>query len=226
MNGDDFLTTLQYRLGKRTDFTAAMVLLEAEMVRKNILEAATFKPWFLQAEDTSISTTASQEYISRPTDFLHFDAEDDWCQIAYNDPDDTSGDPWVPIVLDDWNVIRTFYRTKSTEAADLSGKPEKGALVFNRLYMRPIPDAVYSTRWRYYKTDTAFDFTVASENLWLQHASDWVMGEVGFIFASQYVRDADVVGTFALMKQEGRKRVYNETIARFEAGKMRSMGDD
>jgi len=220
MNGDDFLTVLQKRLGRRTDITSAMVTLEAEMLRKNVLENATFKPWFLQAEDATITTTASQEYVSRPADFVHFDEEDDWCQIAYNDPDDTSADPWVPIVLDDWNIIKAYYKD------EVIGKPIKGALVFNRLYLRPIPDDTYTLRWRYYKTDSAFDFTVASENLWLQHASDWVLGEVGLIFASQYTRDQDVIPVFDLMRKEGRRRVYNETIARFEAGKMRSMGDD
>lgn len=220
MNGDDFLTTLQRRLGQRTDITAAMVLLEAEMLRSTVLEKATFKPWFLQAENSSITTTVDQEYVSRPTDFLHFDEEDDWCQVAYNDPDDTSNDPWVPLVLDDWNVIKAYYRAEAT------GKPIKGALVFNRLYLRPIPNAVLTLRFRYYKTDSAFDFTVSSANLWLTNAADWVMGEVGFVLASQYTRDAEVTGSFDLMRTEGRRRVYNETVARLEAGKMRSMGDD
>lgn len=221
MTGAELLTALRERLGNRStiDLPTATILAEAELVRTTILERTTFFPWFLQDEDVTVSTVASTEYVSLPSDFLGFDPEDEWSGIAYQDPADTSADPWVPIAYDDFNIIKAKYKDAVT------GKPVAFGLVGTRAYFRPIPDAVYSLRFRHYKTDATFP-SDGTTNLWLTYAPDWVMGEVGFILASQYVKDMEAAQAFVAMKQEARKRCYYETVKRQESGKARQMGDE
>ena len=204
------------------------MLIEMNMIRATILERATFKPWFLKDEDTTISTVANTEYVALPSDFLGFDYEDEWSGVAYNDTDDSSADPWVDIVLDDFNTIRNFYKDLTgTDAAssETTGKPEKGGLVGSRLYMRPIPDAIYNLRFRFFAGTAAFADDSAA-NDWLTYAPDWVMGEVGHVLAAQYTKNDEDAVYFDKMRERGRLRCYRETIARQEAGKTRNMGDD
>lgn len=236
MNGDDWIKSLRARLGNRsvTDLPSNTIIMEAEAIRKTQMEKARFRPWFLQAEDTSIATVVGQEYVSLPTGFLGFDPEDEWSGVWYQNPNDTSADPWVKIISDDFNTIRDFYKFAPadqftgqvlTDTNAVSGAPIKAGLVGNQLYLRPIPDQIYTLRYRFYKSDSPLVET-ATENLWLQHAHDWWMGEVGLLFASQYVQDSDLVAVFDLIRKEGRQRVYHETIARQEANKSRQQGDD
>lgn len=231
MNGNDFITVLRSRLGNRnsTDLPSATIIIEAEMVRKTILEKAPFRPWFLKNEDTTISTVLNQEWVALPTGFLAFDPEDEWSGVAYQDPNDVTVDPWVPLNIDDFNTLKAYYKdgvaNDDVTSSGLRGAPEQAALVGTRLYMRPIPDAVYPLRFRFYKTDVAMQ-DAAQENLWLEHASDWLLGEVGYIFASQYLQDNELAPVFSGMRDVARRRVYFETIARQEANKSRQQGDD
>lgn len=219
LTGAQFITMLQARLGQRTDIAAATILLETQMVQQQKLEMDTFYPWFLQYEDTSISTVADQEYVDLPTGFLGFDDEDEWSGIAYQDTNITYPDKWVQLVQDDFNVIRSEYAESDTD------KPVKFGLVGSRAYLRPIPDAVYPLRFRFFKAQTL----VANDSnttTWLTNAFDWIMGETGFIFASQYVKDMECAAVFRSMADAARKGCYFETIKRQEAGKQRQQGDD
>lgn len=217
--GANFITVLQERLGKRTDLTSAIILIEAEIVRETILEAADFYPWFLQSEDATLVTVASQEFLSKPTNFLGIDQENDWCSLAYNDTTDTTADPWIPIEVYDWNLVKAKYKDA------VIGPPEFAAYVNDLIYVRPIPDAVYTLRQRYYASDPTIFPSDGTTNLWLTHATDWVIGEVGYVLASQYIRDAEVIKTFDALRASGKARVYKKHIALQEAAKSRSMGD-
>ncbi len=219
MNGADFAAALQQRLGARTDITTSVMSVEVNMVQTNILEKAAFKPWFLQKEDTTIVTTINQEWVNQPTDFLEFDPDDEWSGVDYLSPTDTSADPYHPIIIDDFKVIKARFKD------NVVGSPQKAGLVGTRLYLRPIPDLVYGLRWRYYARDAAVVYDTTA-NLWLTHAADWLMGEVGFVLSSQYTKSTEDAAVFATMRDAGRRRVYNETIARMEAGKARQQGDD
>lgn len=231
MNGQEFIASLRRRLGSRTavDLPTTDIIVEAEMIRKTLLEKAAFRPWFLQNEDSSINTVANQEYVELPTGFLGFDPEDEWSGVAVNDPNDVSADPWVPLVIDDFNVIKAYYKngvpSDDLVSSGLLGVPEKAGLIGTRLYMRPIPDDVYNLRFRFYKTDDALTED-EEQNLWLEHASDWWLGELGLVYASQIVQNAELIPIFDDMRKAGRRRVYGETIARQESNKSRQQGDD
>lgn len=232
MNGNDFIISLRSRLGNRTaaDLPSATIILEAEAIRKTQMERTTFQPWFLQAEDTSKSTVVYQEYVNLPDGFLAFDEEDEWSGVEYSDPLDVTRDPWVPLTIDDFNTIKAFYKASTTPndttSAGIIGNPVKAGIVGTKLYMRPIPDKVLSLRFRFYKSDPTAMTDTAAENLWLQYAHDWLMGEVGVLMAGQYIQNPDLIPLFDNMRTLGRKRVYNETIKRQEASKSRQQGDD
>lgn len=231
MNGDDFIATLRRRLGNRSvaDLPSADIIVEAEAIRKTQLEKARFRPWFLQAEDTTISTVVGVEYVALPTGFLGFDPDDEWSGVAVQDPNDTTQDPWNPIVIDDFNVIKDWYKASTSPqdstSSGIVGMPQKAGLVGTRLYMRPIPDKIYPLRFRFYKSDTPL-VEAPSENLWLQHAHDWWLGELGEMYAGLIVQNMDLVPFFTDLKTRGRQRVYHETIARTEANKSRQQGEE
>jgi hypothetical protein len=231
MNGNDFITSLRTKLGNRSaaDLPSASILIDLEDIRKTILERAAFKPWFLQNEDTSISTVALQEYVNLPVGFLAFDEEDEWSGVAYSNPADVTIDPWTPLTVDDFNTIKAYYKagTTSTDttSSGIKGKPVRAAIVGTKLYMRPIPDAVYALRFRFYKTDTAIA-DVGVETLWLQYASDWLMGEIGVQYAGLVIQNSDLIPFFDDLRTKGRNRIYRDTIARQEANKHRQQGDE
>jgi hypothetical protein len=126
-------------------------------------------------------------------------------------------DPWVPLTQDEFSIIKG----KRPGAAP----PTYYSLMGGHIYLRPIPDAAYTLRLLYYGADNVLD-TLDSTNLWLVHAADWFVAEVGFIIASQYMSMPESAKVFEMDRREARARVMNDTIARREAGWQRAMGDD
>ena len=220
MTGQELLDLLRFRLGKRTstDLPDVTMLLEINELVKNKLQKAATLPWFLQDEDVTISTVASTEYIALPSDFLAFDDDDEWSEIAYRNTTIEVPDQWVKLENHDFNAVRKAYRE------NVSGKPEYYGLVGLRAYLRPIPDAIYNIRFRFYAADSAITAS-SGTTLWLTHASDLLIAQSGYIFGRFYLRDPEVADSFTDDIAIANDRILRETIARREAGKSRQMGE-
>jgi hypothetical protein len=191
-------------------------------VQENILEGGPFYPWFLISEETYVDTVAGEERLAVPYDFLH-----EWEESVLYRFDTTAtgtANPWIALKRDDWDVIRQAYTT-------VNGGVPKYYDISNQYFMlADTPDDAYSMRMRYFEQQPSLAGTYGDaaniENNWLKHASDWFIGEVGLIIASQYLQSDTMEKLFSVQLQRGRKRVYDKDISMSESNKMRTMGDD
>jgi hypothetical protein len=98
---------------------------------------------------------------------------------------------WVPIAKETWDDIITAVDQGYMES---SGQPTVYAVTGGYFRLRPIPDAVYSTKMLYYKKDTTLS-TGDTTNLWLTHAPEVLISETGIKMAP-YVQNAALMQMF------------------------------
>lgn len=218
MTGAQALDILMSRLGSRTDAALRAALLLEINYKMRELERMPFLPWFLQDEDSTVVTTANVEYASVPADFLRFD--DDWGGVFYQDTAISGPDQWV-------ELTRTPYPTmKQKHSEDEAGNtPQLFDIIRQRIYLRPIPDGVYTLRFLGYFADTAIADDETT-NQWLTEGFDWLLAETGFKVASLQMQHAELAKVFAAELQRAQKRVSDETTARKMDAYMPQMGDD
>lgn len=215
MTGAQILDLLMFRLGNRTDAALrAGCLLELQSVQKE-LEGNAFLPWFLKVDDTSVSTTVSQEYASLPTNFLRLD--DDWGGVYIDD--DSEIDQWRELTREPFANMKSRFRDSSATA------PLRFDILADRIYLRPIPDAVYNLRFVGY----AADATIADDgntNLWLTHASDWLLALTGLRIAGYSMMNPELATMFGRDVEVAKQRHLREHHARMMNGQSVQMGDD
>jgi hypothetical protein len=220
MTPAELITLVKGRMLNNTDTTLDdLIILEANNIQDNLQQEA-FIPWFLfkdTNDSTNLETVAGTEFVALPADFIREYDEDYTALFRYNPDAAGDEDPWVPMVKDDYSLIKTKYPG--------AGTPTHYDLLGSRLYLRYIPNDIYTLRMLYWGKDDLIA-SGGSANLWLTHASDWLMNEVGAIMSSQYVAMPDIHAKFMSNAQVARNRVYKDTLARIEAGRMRNMGDD
>lgn len=221
MKRDQVIEIILQRCGQRQDDVVLQAACVSEMalVQETILEQADFKPWFLLSEyhHTIVNTTDTR--LPLPPNFLE---EHDEGTVWVRDL--TQSPVWFKVSKDDQDHLEEKY-------GDAPGMPKEYSIVGNYINLFPLPDKHYNIRMRFYerqpqlltpyKTEQAVE-----ENAWLRHAADWIMSETGAIVAEQYAKDKATGDAFRLQATEARKRVYSQTIAREEANRSRSMGDD
>lgn len=214
---DAFVDQLLKRLKNNTDTTLRDdVITEMAFVQANMLEGDVFKPWFLVSDESTSTTVTGDMRVPLPADFLM-----PWGAGLLYRYDATLDDPYLEMYRDDWDLIATEYNSSGTPTHwDISG---------DYILVRPIPDAVYTLKWRYMQrgTDLSGTYGDASniENVWLKWAADWFMGEVGAIIADQYLSLKDViVKRFEGQAARGRDRIMRLNVAMEEALKERIIG--
>jgi hypothetical protein len=225
MTGQECVALLMARLGGRRGIEANVVL-ELNEAQTKKLEKTTFFPWFLQVDTniagTNLVTVVNREYVDLPADFLGFDEEQGG--LFYNDAS-AGADPWVPVPKDSYPFFKERYRDPQASAAQATGAPAVFDIIGTRLYVRPIPDAVYSLRLLYMQKQAAIA-NDGTTNKWLEHASDWLMGEAGIMLGGFQHQNSELGSGFAAMAVAGRTRAYHETIVRIENARMVSQGED
>ena len=224
MQRDAFVDLLMNRLGARTSSTLRdKIISEMVFVQENTLEGGDFLPWFLITNDDTLVSVASQEYINLPSDFIR-----EWEDGGFwvNDSTDTVN-PWKQLVRDDYDIIKKKSPPTTEDA------PARYDRDGSRLLLRPIPDRVYSFDLWYYQQDSSLagtygDAGASEENGWLQHASDWMLGEVGLLVYSLHLQgtNQNIIQLFQALKVMGQDRVYKRDTEWREANKYRQMGDD
>lgn len=205
------IALISQRLGKRSGLDAE-ILVELK-VQQTKLERDVMLPWFLMKDDyvTSLSTAVGVDYVALPTDFLR--ESDDENLYIY----DVSAD----------NDARFTKLEKGTSGDSRpryqgSGKPRFYSLVGTRVVFDPTPDAVYALRWKYFAA--ALPLTTDIENKWLLYAPLYLCGHVGAALAAS-MGNGDALQLFAADIASERTRLQNETTAREEAGRERTMGE-
>lgn len=217
MNCSQALDLLMSRLGNRTQPSLrATCLLEMVLAQQTQLEGNEHLPWFLLSEELTTVTPSDgvERRVSLPTDFLR-EAEEQALLIV-----DSEGVEHE-VVKDDYDVLIQKHGYDAT-----SDLPLEYALSGNYVHLFPIPSVQRKLRLRCYIRDAVPQDSTSSENKWLKYAADLLIAEAGIVVASQHLQDPEMAATFAGMQQRARNRLFKAGVARDEANRMRSAGDD
>jgi len=212
MTRDEAIIRIRRYLGFRTDLQTEIIdaLRDAQVE----LEEAEFLPWFLLVEVASISTTADEERVPVPSDFIR---ESEETALWYYDAAADADARWVELKKADIDTLRNVYQ-------DETGVPKAYAL--DQLYFRikPTPDAVYTLKLgSYFAQDTVLSTNV--ENNWLKHVPNLMIGKAGMLVAAP-VRDANAYGQFQKMESEGMATLIKQNTAREMANRRLTMGGE
>lgn len=221
MTGQQLLSLLMFRLGHRTN---AVVRSAAELemqLMQQTMEGEAFKPWFLFDDDytdAGFVTAADVDYVALPTGYLGLD--DDFCELAYKDTTiDATRDQWRTMERDVWGDIKAYFFSEDRAT------PQRWDIQGSRIYLRPIPDAVYELRLPHYRAATLVTDADVS-NAWTTYAGDWLLARTLEQVAVKHVGDKDLAMMCAADVQTARLRVYREHEQRAHTGRRYSMGDD
>ena len=227
MTRDEAIKLILQRCGNRADDTVlqAAAVLEMALAQETVLEQADFKPWFLLSEVMRASTGAAEQRMPLPDRFLE---EHEEGLLWIKNP---SSGKYEPLTRDDADKLEDYYGETQ------SRKPEKYAIVRNYIVLFPVPDLAYPLKMRCYQREVTLTYAFGSEagqvmagspvtNAWLTNAADWIIGETGAQIAGQYLKDRETAARFQEDANKAKQRLYVQHIAREEANRDRSAGDD
>lgn len=216
VTGQEVVTLLGYRLGNRTDPDFATVALLEMKLAQTKMEGMPTKPWFLeQTYTTAFATVADQEYVDLPASFL---LEKDEGGLWYQDTSITTPDQWTEIEKDGYSVMKARYK------AEVTGKPEKYDLIGTRIYLRPIPDAIYNLKLVGFFADSVI--TLNAANLWLTNVPDLILAVAGEVLASRHLQEPKLAAAFTEDVKLAYSRMVREHEARLHTNRTYSMGDE
>lgn len=223
MNRDAAVSIIKSRLGNIQGTSHdTMIVANMQLIQSTILERGHELPWFLEVdsnvEGTNMTTTATIETVNLPSNFLRESDERKWPLLRVDSSEESGFFP-----LEKVDITIAVGRYTTGDGAVQAGRPIKYDIVGEKVYLRYIPDAAYTLRLFYFKSDTVLDSNI--ENQWLKYAADLVIAET----CRQTAEDLQYQKLIDKFRQDGllaRERVRRETISRREAGFMRQMGDD
>lgn len=203
-------TLLMQRCGNRDDL-ASQIVSELNLVQTTHLErAGSFKPWFLESPLTTLVTVNGDMDVDYPADYLgEIEGSMLWHQAT-----DLS---WKKLIKKSYDYIQ--------EKNDESGSPVYYTTGATGFIIGPTPDAVYNLRFRYYKKDS----TVSADgdtNLWLTHATDLIIAEVGARICKYHIRDVAGEERFRQDAEEARSRLFVVHEASLHTNRKYGMGED
>lgn len=214
---DTAVDLIMKRLGNSTDLTLRDdIIVEMAQAQATVLEGDVFHPWFLVSEEASNSTNIGDERVPLPVNFVAL-----WNGLGLYRYDATLDDPYVEMVRDDWDDIKSYF--------NYADKPTHWDIGGEYLLMRPVADAEYPLRLWYIAKGESLEGTYGDaaniENVWLKHASDWLIGETGLVIAEQYLqhREAALL-RWASQASRGRERIRLKNVEMEETLKQRIMG--
>lgn len=225
MIGSRAVSLIQRKLGWRSD-KAAEILDELQDAQQRLEQGVqlpavpgqpsslgTFLPSFLLSEISSKATQIGEERVPIPTDFLD-EAEPDalW---YFNPSADDPASVWTVLHKDDIDFLRGAFPG--------SGPPQ--AYAFDGTYFRifPTPDAVYTLKILYYKSDVLLDLT--TENKWLKNIPYLLIGEAGRELAFA-LRDTVAVQYFDKMSQSETVGLFATEQAQINTNRTYTMGGE
>ncbi len=213
MTRDEAVAIIQEQLGFRSDLSTNIIT--NLKLAQTTLETGPTKPWFLIEEDSYIRTTAEEQRIPIPSDFL---SETDQAVLRYIPDDLTDGE--IPLTKDDYDVLMANYLDGLTGTIE-TGTPEAYCLMGDYFRIFPTPDDDYLIRQIYYAQDTVLSTNVT--NGWLTHFPYLLIGKAGGQLAAA-LRDSAAVGTFQRWEAEGRLLLVSQTYDREFANRDMQIG--
>lgn len=209
-----FSTAISLLKGRLSNYQSTVIepTLKTEMnARQFMLEQEDFKPWFLLSESATTQTTALEERMEVPDDFIM-----EWEKGAL-EWKLTTESIWKPLEKDDYDYLRKVY-------TDVSGSPSGYDLAGKYFLLVPAPNVVYDLKMRYYAHQPE-NVNDTDENAWLKYAAEWLIAETGIVVANNYLSNDRAAQGFNAMRVEAKARIERLNTAREEANNERIMGD-
>jgi len=212
---DAAVDILMRRLGKRNDATLRDIIIEdMSFVQTEILEQSETLLWFLITENSNAATIVGEERVVVPPDFLQ--EWDDGALYILDGAGQTK-----ELIREDWDVIKHNLPTTAQE------KPRYYDLVGENFLVRPIPDAVYQLRMRYYAKAASLAGVYGDvnniENLWLKWAGALLIAHTGYLVASEHLQSDKLAAKFLPQIQGADARLMAKNTAMEETNKQRFM---
>lgn len=181
---------------------------EVQLLQEVRLEQNPWLPWFLETEIATASTTALEERITLPSDFLgEIEEQALWLYDAAQDI------VWTPLKKMTYDNMLARYPG--------TGRPKAYAVSADYFHLMPISDVVYSVKMRYMAKDAILDSNI--ENKWLKYASDVVLAELGVTMAEKHMQHPKLAESFRSDATTAWARLYSKHIARAEENQNRVM---
>jgi len=200
MTRDEAVARIKRRLSNRTDSALDTTIVDELQFAQEQMEhdLRLSPPWFLLEELSDASTTALEERLPLPSDFLQ-----EYEQGTLWLVDTALEDPFVDLPKGFYQGLKHKYPgTGQPKAYSLDGK-------YFRLH--PTPDAVYTMRMLYYKKDAVLDTDI--ENEWLQEAPGVLWGRAGLGMA-EMLHDDRATTYFATHYREAREGLAKAMVTR------------
>lgn len=206
MNRDAAVGWVQHNLGRRTDLVTECqnALIAAQVA----LEGEDFLPWFLRTEVATATTTAGEERVAAPDDFIR-EWEEDALYILDSDSE------WVRLTKNELGALRDAYKGV---AADF---PVDYALDGFYFRLFPTPDDIYTLKMIFYAHDTALSTNI--ENKWLKYAPWMVIGRAVTIMAPG-LRDKVAQAEGPRIEAEAKNRLVRSSEALDHTSRRYQMG--
>lgn len=215
----DLIEEVRNKLGYNTGLSSSLITTAISNAQGE-LEKLPELPWFLHTEISSISTTADEERIAVPADFIK---EIDEEPLYYYDTSGTT-DEWVSLRKLTTNNLRNIYNLAITNSQEVSGTPLYYALdgAYFRLY--PIPDAAYTLKLTYYGKQDVLS-AGSDTNGWSLYAPYALIGKAG-ILLSMNNRDKSGIEIFGALLTESSQLLNRQSEAREHSGMTYQRGGD
>lgn len=183
------------------------------------LEKGKTLPRFLLLEDQTLTLLAGQHTVALPSGFLRPDDDNTLYYVA----DDSHLQHYLrPYRSYRDAVVAVQSSQRPDQPAQTTDVPSVYVIRKSTIDFITLADREYELTWNYYKAADVLDQNI--ENLWLRHASEWLIGEAGMRMAADK-RDGNAVAVFEKIMQKGRMAVFAEDIAAEESVGPIAMGE-
>lgn len=210
---DEAIAIIQRTLGFRGDKVSDIEKILEQT--QDMYEQGEELPFFLRTEISTINTTADEERIPLPDDFL-MEWEDD--ALWYFDASADTADQWTLLAKEGLDFLR------ASDALAGTGSPE--AYAFDGTYFRlfPTPDLIYPIKAIYLGKDAPLTSNI--ENGWMKHLPYLLIGTAGIQLAVGLREKPEATALFSKWETEGLKRLLVQTISRDMANRKLVMGGE
>jgi hypothetical protein len=210
---DDAIALVASRVGQRTDLNTAIQLEMSLVIVTKLEENPAITPWFLRTTKSDLVTVADVDTVALPADFI-VQQEDRALQYY-----DEAGAKWVNLK----KMLYEFLDQKYEDAAHAA--PAAYNIDGLLIALRPVPDAIYTLRLRYYQHDP---LVVANnvETLWLKYAPDLVIAATCATVAKGQLHDMELAASFDSEIAGAWRRLSVLNEAREHTGMTYEMGED
>lgn len=211
---DAAVSLIASRMGQRTDLNDAIILEMGLVITTKLEENAVITPWFLLTESATSALTIDEERLAVPDDFIVEDEENPIFVL------DTESNKYLPLKKIGYDEMVWKYKDSENTI------PSVYAITGLYFTLRPLPNAAYAVKLRYYGKDPVLVSDGNVENRWLKYAPDLVIAATCAAVARGQIHDVPLAESFngEIAGAWTRLKILNE--ARQHANRRYEMGEE